>query len=211
MRPTEIRLVVAVGADEAPVRGHELDRRHLVGADAVLAREPRESAAERVADHADVGRGAGERRETVRGRCLDDLDPERSRLGTGDARLGPDRDGSHAVGLQQDRVAELAAQRGGVVAGALRRHAQAVSAGEVDDLDHVPGRLRQGDGGRPLVDGEIPRLTGAVPAFVAGGDDVSAQASPENVESEFGVGGGEQLSIHRCTSSNGRWRRCNWA
>ena len=64
-RPEEVGLALAVDSTQSPVGGHDLDRGHLVGADAVLAAEPREAAAERVADDADVRRGAGERGEAV--------------------------------------------------------------------------------------------------------------------------------------------------
>jgi hypothetical protein len=61
-RPEQVWLVFAVGAQEAAVGGHELDRAHVVGGQAVLASENTDPAPERVAGHADIGRGACERR-----------------------------------------------------------------------------------------------------------------------------------------------------
>jgi hypothetical protein len=49
------RLVVLVGADEPSFGGHHLDRLHVAGGQAVLAAEEAHPAAERVADHADIG------------------------------------------------------------------------------------------------------------------------------------------------------------
>ena len=49
------------------------------------------------------------------------------------------------------------------MAGALGGDAQAPLAGEVDDGDDVGDGLGLGDGGRALVDGEVPRLPRARP------------------------------------------------
>ena len=54
-RSEDVRLVGRVGAHEAPVGGHELDRAHVIGRRALLAAEEAEPPAERVADHAHVG------------------------------------------------------------------------------------------------------------------------------------------------------------
>ena len=54
-RPEQIGLVLGVGVDELAVGGHELDRAHVVGGQAVLAAEKAHPAPERVADHADIG------------------------------------------------------------------------------------------------------------------------------------------------------------
>jgi hypothetical protein len=62
-RPEQVGVVVVGGADERAVGGHELDRADAVGGEAVLAGEPREAAAEHVADDADVGARAGQRGE----------------------------------------------------------------------------------------------------------------------------------------------------
>ncbi len=163
-RPEEVGLVLRVGADEVAVRGDELDRGHLVGADAVLAGEPREAAAERVADDADIRRGACERGEAVLGRRLDDLDPDHARLGARGARLGVDRDAAHARRPYEDRVREVAhgARRRGRFPG--ERGAGRVLAREHDDRGHIGRVGGQRNGRRPLVDGEVPGLPRLVPA-----------------------------------------------
>ena len=73
-RPEELGLVFAVGADESSVGGHELDRVDVACGESVLAAEPAETAAEGVADDADIGRGTGERGEAVLCSGLDELD-----------------------------------------------------------------------------------------------------------------------------------------
>ena len=62
-RPEQLGVLVAGGADQLPVGGDELDGEEAVAGEAVAAAEPAEAAAERVADDADVGRGAGQRGE----------------------------------------------------------------------------------------------------------------------------------------------------
>ena len=63
----------AVGADESSVGGHELDRVDVACGESVLAAEPAEGAAERVADDTDIGRRAGERGEAVLCGGVDEL------------------------------------------------------------------------------------------------------------------------------------------
>jgi hypothetical protein len=73
------------------------------------------------------------------------------------------------VRLDEDRVVQgRLRERGGGVAGALGGDAQAALAGEVDDGDDVGHGLGLGDGGRTLVDGEVPGLPRLVPTGVAG-------------------------------------------
>ena len=88
--------MVGVDAAQAPVGGHDLDREHAVGGQAVLAGEPAHAAAEAVADHADVGRGAGQRGEAVLGRGLGDLEPQRAGGDAGAAALDVDLHAAHA-------------------------------------------------------------------------------------------------------------------
>jgi hypothetical protein len=67
-RPEQRGVVLGVDAAELAVGGDDLDRQDAVGGQAVLAREPADAATEAVADDADVGRRAGERREALLGR-----------------------------------------------------------------------------------------------------------------------------------------------
>jgi hypothetical protein len=118
-RPEQVGLVLAVGAHELAVGGHQLDRVHMVGGQAVLTAEKAHPTAERVADYADVGRGARQRGEPVPGRGLDDLEPDRSRLDAGGPAGRFDRDSAHPLGLDEDRVVERV-ERTCIVARSLR-------------------------------------------------------------------------------------------
>src|SRR5207247_4288540 len=91
-RPEQVGLVLRIDAAEDAVRSDELDRRDAVRREPVLPREPAHPAAERVADDADVWRGAVKGEQPVlRGRG-DDLLPLDARLGARDlgARLDLD-------------------------------------------------------------------------------------------------------------------------
>ena len=66
-RPEELRVVVRVDAADTAVGVDDLGREDRVRGEAVLAGEPAEAAAERVAENADVVRRAGERGEAVLG------------------------------------------------------------------------------------------------------------------------------------------------
>ena len=108
-RPEEVGLLVGRGPDEAPVGGDELDRRHAVGRQAVLAAEPAQAAAERVADDAHVGRGARQRREADHGGLRGDLQPQRAGGDARDLRVRVDLHAAHALGAEEDHVVERAA------------------------------------------------------------------------------------------------------
>ena len=86
---------------------------------------------------------------------------------------------SSAVGLQQDRVLERA-QRGRVVAGALRGDPQALGGGEAHDRGDFLGAARVDDRRRPLVDGEVEAGAGGVVAGVAGDVDVAADEGAQD-------------------------------
>ena len=132
----------------------------LLAGEAVLAAEPAEAAAERVADDADVRRGAGERREPVGGGGQRDVDPQRAGRARGRAARRVDPDAAHARGADQDLALEVAPARPApwpVPCGAIRRPSV---AGERDRGDDVGVGDGEGDGGGPLVDGEVPRRAG---------------------------------------------------
>ncbi len=141
---------------------------------AVLAGEPADAASQRVADDADVMGGAGQRGEPVLGRRTDDLAPGDAGADPGDALRRIDGDVAHALGLDQQAVAERAVG-GGVVAGALDADPQARLAGERDGGLDVGGIGRDGDRGGMLVDGEVPGEASLVPAGVGGPEDVPGE------------------------------------
>src|SRR5690606_8581182 len=65
-RPEQVGVVAPVGDDDAPARRGELGAQQAAGGDAVLARQPGQPAAERVADDADRRGVPGGRREPER-------------------------------------------------------------------------------------------------------------------------------------------------
>ena len=159
---------------------------HAVGGEAVAAAEPAEAAAERVADDADVGRRAGERR---RGRPRTRAPvtsihwaPASTRAMRCVASISTPR---ISWCLTQDRVVERAERRG-VVAGALQRDAQAVAAGEVDE--RLRRRRRCAGSATSAGRWSTARFHAwrrGVPRLVAGEDDGAGDGGAE--ESDVGV------------------------
>ena len=150
----------------------------LLQASPNAADHPAEPAPERVAEHADVRRRAGEVGEAV----LAGRDGERLRQ---HARLDPraprrrvDLDPAHPLRLQEQRV-PAPVDRAGVVAAGIERDAQAALGGEADGRHDIVRRLRVDDGDGPLVDGQVPRLSCAVPRLVARQHDDSAETIAE--------------------------------
>src|SRR5207244_10623210 len=97
-------------------------------------------------------------------------------LDAGDAVGSVDLDAVHLVGLDQQRVAQIAERRG-VVAGALRGDPQALALGVEDGGDDLVGVARHGDGSGALVDREVPGWTRLVVAGVAGTHDLEGGKS----------------------------------
>jgi len=151
--PEQVRLVAAVSAREAAVHGDEFDGGHAVGREPVAARQPADPAAERIARHAHVRRGARERGEAVLGGGDGHVLPFGARLGAGDAGRRMDVDAPHARRLEQHRAVQRL-QRHGAVAGAPRSDAHPLRAGELHRSDHIGGRLGEHDSRRPLVRSE---------------------------------------------------------
>ena len=168
-RPEELRVVLGGRAHALAGGGDELDRGDAVGREAVLAGQPAQAAAERVADDADVGRGAREREEAVRGRRLGDLEPERAGLDAGRLRRRVDLDAAQLLRGDEDGLLERGDRRR-VVAGALRGELEAVAAGEGDERDDVVARRRERDVRGALVDGEVPGAAGERPSRAGAGE-----------------------------------------
>ena len=108
-----------------------------LGGQAVLAREPANAAAERVAD--DVDRRARSRASAARP-CSDafggDVPPTGSGFDAGAPCLDVDLNAGHAVELDQQGALERA-QGAGVVAGTARHDLEAGVAGRADDAPPV--------------------------------------------------------------------------
>jgi hypothetical protein len=165
--PEEVGLVVGVDHRDPAVGRDDLDGENAVGRKAVLATQPAEPAAERVADHADIVRRPGQCGQAMLGGGDDDLGPLCPGLDAGIATVGIDLHDTHAVGPDQDRVLQRG-QHACRMPGALRGHAKAPVAGEVHHGHDVGHRLGLGDGGRLLVYGEVPGLTRAVQSLSPG-------------------------------------------
>src|SRR5206468_12732566 len=128
---------------------------HPIAGPAVLATEPAQPTAERVASDPDVGGSTGHRAHPLPDRRLGDVFCEGSSLRTG--LLSLDLDAAHPRGLDEDDPVERA-ERHRPMAGALPRHLQVVFTSEPNDLGDVVRALYQRHRGRLLVRGEIPGL-----------------------------------------------------
>ena len=110
-RPEQLGLVRRVGAHELAVGGDELDRGHRVGLQAVLAGQPADAAAERVADDADVRRGAVQAARPCSDRRGVDVLPERRRADAHAARLGVDGEPGQRRRVEEQRPLQRAERR----------------------------------------------------------------------------------------------------
>ena len=159
----------------------ELDGDDAVGGEPVAAGEPAEAASERVADHADVGRGSGKAGQPVLGRGHAYVLPENACLGAGRARLGVDLEAAQARGLHEDGVVE-GTEGVGEMAGALRRQAEAPVAGKADHRDDVVDRLGIDNGSGSLVGRQVPGAAGLVPLRVTGRDYIAVENVAERAK-----------------------------
>jgi hypothetical protein len=199
--PEELGVVVGRRAHELAGRRDELDRGDAVGRQAVLAGEPAQPAAERVAHDAHVRGGAREREQAVRRGRLGDLEPQGAGLDPGDLRGGIDLDAAHLLCREEDRVVERRDRRG-VVAGALGRDAEAVAPREGEDRHDVVGGRGQRDVGGPLVDREVPGAAREVPLRLAGRDDLAGEGR-HVLGDDLRVQHGDQLPAAPPTGASG--------
>jgi hypothetical protein len=158
--------VLAVRAPQLAVRGHHLDRLHVVGRQAVFTAEEAQAATQRVTDHTDIRGGTREPAQPVPGRGLHDVTPHGARLDTGGPRHRVDLDAAHPFGLEQDGVRQRS-QRQRAVASAPRRDPQAVFGGERHGGHHVLPGFSEDHRGRLLVSGEVERLPRLLEATLA--------------------------------------------
>lgn len=179
--PEQIGLVISVDSHEPTLGSDQLDCGDAVGREPSAPREPAHAASERIADDANVGRGAMEHHETLRCRGLDDVGPERSRLDARAMGAGIDLDATHTRRLHEDRVVSDL-QRGRSVAGSLRGDPETMCDRELDDLDHVLRRIDQRDGERPLINREVPGPTSVVPVGLAGKHDLAVDTAAQSAD-----------------------------
>ncbi len=184
--PEQLRVVLGVDPAEHAVGGDEFDGDHGVGGQAVRAAEPAHATAEGVPEHADVGRRAGERGEALRRDRGDDVAPERSGLDACDQQVGVDVHGAQLRRAQQQGVGEtvVRGERAGVVAGRLRGDREAEVGGGAHGLQDVADAAGHHDRDRALVDGEVPRGAGLVPAGLTREGDATVDAGVELASTE---------------------------
>ena len=147
------------------------------------AAEPAEAPAERVADDAHVGRGAGHEAEAVLVGRLTQLHREHALLDPGGLRRGVDLDPPHVLGLDQDRSVEgpWCPERGGAVPGALAGDPQAVLGGKADDGGDVLAALDEGDRLGPLVGDQVPGKACLVPVGIRRSGDTAGDGQSGEV------------------------------
>ncbi len=185
-RPEEVWLALGVDVQLVPDGGHDVERPHVAGREALAPREPAEPSTQQVARDADAGGEAVEGDEVMRSGRRDDITPTGAGLDLRRARLRVDRDAVQPCGAQQDRAGEVA-EAGRSVAGALGRDAQAVGRGEAHRRGDVLGRGGEHDECRVLIGDEVPGLASSVPARIARGDEIAGDRGAEGVEVDRGM------------------------
>lgn len=177
--PEEVRVLLGAHAHELALRRDDVGLAHPPpGIEPVLAPEPPEAAAHRVANDADAGAGSLEPREPVRLRLGDDVPPQRARLDARGARLGVDEYASHAGGVH-----EHAAVAGGADA-VPRRHypdAETPLPGEAHGGDYIRDPLRHDHNRGARLDAQVPRPTRLVVALVARHVRSTLKAGPQRL------------------------------
>jgi hypothetical protein len=177
--------VVRVGAYEAAVWGHDLDRGHAVGGQPVAARQPAHAAADGVPRHAHVGRCPRERDQAVLAGGSNYILPLGARLGTREAYRGVYVHAPHPRSLEQHRALQLL-ERQRPVARALRCDTHPLHAGEAHRPDHINSGLGEHHNCRPLIDREIPRAARVVIALVARNKDITGDHGDQRFDAGTG-------------------------
>ncbi len=159
----------------------------------MLADEERQPAAERVAGDRDVGGAAVQRRQPMGSRGLEDVLPEGAADDPGGAGVGVDGDAGQLGEPNDHDVVERDVGHGrGLVPGALRCDPEAGRRRGPDDLGDLVDGVGDRDGGRALVDRDVPGEAGGVVPGVAGKVD-AATAEPAQL---FGGGVGSGVGGH---------------
>ena len=188
-REEQVALVRVVDAVELAVGRDDLDRRHVVRREAVLAREPAHAAAERVADDADVGRGAVQGHEAVLGRGDDDVLPEHAGADAGaaaprrrSARCQLARAGS---GRRRERSPSEATLWPVPCAATRRPWAAANRTAAWTSCELLGTAIRRG----LLVERQVPGGALAIPAIVSGSQDRTAHGMTQGFDVDVRSGG----------------------
>jgi hypothetical protein len=159
---------VVVGGPQVAVGRDDLRAQHAVGRETVPPGQPAEAAAQRVADHADVGRRAGQRREPERRGRGQHVAPPGAGAHPGGPGRRVDLDGRHRAGVQQQRVV---VRHVGAVAGGLDGERQVVAASGKHRGAHVRRAGGPDHGGGARVQRGVEGAAEVVVARVAGTEE----------------------------------------
>ncbi|WEO75924.1 hypothetical protein BJQ94_11085 [Cryobacterium sp. SO2] len=170
--PEQVGVALPGDAAQHPGGVDEFHGPDRVRGQALPPAEPGMPAGEQVARDADVGVGAGQGDEAGAVEAAEQGAPRNTGA---DAREPGDDVHGHlveSVRAHQDPAAEVIIS---AVTPGLHRHADAGFPGGHDDMPEVPHRARPGDGSGLLVDGEVPRRPGVVPARIAGQEQIAVE------------------------------------
>src|SRR5919107_2711054 len=177
--PEEVRILLCAHAQQLTVGGDDLGFYNAIGVEAVLAPQPGEAAARRVAGNAHVGGGAQEARKPELLGLGDHVLPLHAGLDTSGLRYGVDVYALHTRGVDEDATG---GEGGGAVAGCHHPHAQAPLPGQAHRGDYVRRILGHDHERGALVGGEVPRHARPVVALVARRVGRTLQTGPEAFE-----------------------------
>jgi hypothetical protein len=167
---------------EDAVAGDDFERAHAVGVDAAGAGQRADTAAGRVADDADVRRGAVDPGQAVGRHRGDQLRPLDAGAHAGPA-LGVHGDLVEAAG-DDEQVTREGALR--AVAGGLHAGGEAVPPGEAHGRGDVLSGGDRDDGGGPHRYGEVPRRDECVVLGLVGGVQRAGQLGAQGIERHVG-------------------------
>jgi hypothetical protein len=170
---------VGAGFDELPFGGDHVGLLDGVGGEAVLASEPAEAPAHRIADDPDPGRRALQPRQPVRRRLGDQVGPLGAGLHPGSSDLGVHSHAPHAGGVDEDTAV---AGGGDTVSGGYHADAKTLLARQEHRGDDVRSPLSHDHECRGLVGVEVPRRSPLLIALIAGDVGVASQACSEPFE-----------------------------
>ena len=171
-------MLLGAHAHQLAIRGDYVCLPHARGVEAILASEPSEAAAHRIADDADVGGGAKEAGQAVHLGLVHQVEPQRAGLDPRRPIHGVYPDASHVGGIDQDPTV---ARRAHPVA---RRHhpdAESPFAGETHGGHHVGSTAGHDHERGLLVGGQIPRPARVFVALLARRVRTAAQAGPQGL------------------------------
>jgi hypothetical protein len=164
-RPEQLGIDLGRHADPLAGRGHQLDRPDRARGHAVVSPEPRQAAAEQVAQHGDARVGGGQRDQAGAVEPGVQVGPAHAGSDPGDPSIGVDGDVLQRRRPYQHRPVGGAGRR--AVAARLHGDGEAFGRGLADGGHRVGGVGQRHHRERVLADREVPRLAVMVPGGVA--------------------------------------------